>query len=84
MRILETLSGTSVVRLRATALMMTILSAGILVDQRLMLAAEPESKHPSWQHAAVAADHPLASKAGVEMIRQGGNVVDAAVAVGFA
>lgn len=37
-----------------------------------------------YQHAAVAADHPLASQVGVEILKKGGNVVDAAAAVGFA
>ena len=37
-----------------------------------------------YQHGAVAADHALASEVGVEILKQDGNVVDAAAAVGFA
>ena len=45
---------------------------------------ETRCEEAAYQHGAVAADHALASEVGVEILKQGGNVVDAAAAVGFA
>jgi len=36
------------------------------------------------QHAMVSSEHPIASQIGADIMRQGGNAIDAAVAVGFA
>ena len=44
----------------------------------------PGTPAPSAQNAMVASNCALATKAGVEILRAGGNAVDAAVAVGFA
>jgi gamma-glutamyltranspeptidase/glutathione hydrolase len=62
--------------------------ATVLVVFGLLLASLPlwsEGFQPvRGRHAMVASVHPQASSIGVQMMREGGNAVDAAVAIGFA
>ncbi len=58
-----------------------ILIAGIVA----LLAVSLQAREPvKARHAMVVAQEPLATDVGVEVLRSGGNAIDAAVAVGFA
>src|SRR6202795_3921254 len=68
----------SIMRLRAAILLAAVLA--MLPSSPLLSAREPVRA----RHAMVVAEESLAADVGVSILKNGGNAVDAAVAVGFA
>jgi len=58
-----------------------VLLFGMLVSWHL---AKPESRTLSFTNAAVVSVDPIASDVGRQILKKGGNAIDAAIATGFA
>ena len=64
--------------------LLAILIASGVCSQTPIFSSEALHHPIVAKNGMVASQHPLASEVGVEILKQGGNAVDAAVAVGFA
>jgi gamma-glutamyltranspeptidase/glutathione hydrolase len=62
-----------------------VLAGGGALAQEATIYSDMDRVHPVWaRHGMVASQEAVATQVGVDVLRRGGNAVDAAVAVGFA